>query len=33
LAIATSRVTRDPPLLARQVVLYRAFVRAAFLGT
>lgn len=31
--ITISRVTRDPPLLARQVMLYRAFVRTAFLGT
>lgn len=31
--ITISRVTRDPVLLARQVVLYRAFVRAVFLGT
>lgn len=30
--ITISRVTRDPALLARQVVLYRAFVRAVFLG-
>ena len=30
--ITISRVTRDPVLLARQVVLYRAFVRAVFLG-
>lgn len=30
--ITISRVTRDPPLLARQVMLYRAFVRGVFLG-
>ncbi len=30
--ITISRVTRDPVLLARQVVLYRAFVRSVFLG-
>lgn len=29
--ITTSRVLRDPQLLARQVMLYRAFVRAVFL--
>jgi hypothetical protein len=33
LAITISRVTQGPPLLARQAVSYRAFVRAAFLGT
>ncbi|MEO3472717.1 TetR/AcrR family transcriptional regulator [Roseomonas sp. CAU 1739] len=30
--ITISRIMRDPQLLARQVVLYRAFVRAVFLG-
>jgi TetR/AcrR family transcriptional repressor of nem operon len=30
--ITISRVMRDPPLLARQVVLYRAFLRTVFLG-
>lgn len=30
--ITISRVLRDPALLARQVLLYRAFVRAVFLG-
>lgn len=31
--ITISRIMRDPQLLARQVVLYRAFVRGVFLGT
>lgn len=30
--ITVSKVLRDPKLLARQVVLYRAFIRAVFLG-
>ncbi|GGJ45197.1 TetR/AcrR family transcriptional regulator [Neoroseomonas lacus] len=30
--ITISRVTRDPVLLARQIMLYRAFVKAVFLG-
>ena len=30
--ITISRVTRDPALMARQIMLYRAFVRAVFLG-
>lgn len=30
--ITISRVTRDPPLIARQVLLFRAFVRSVFLG-
>lgn len=30
--ITVSRVLRDPQLLARQIVLYRAFLRAVFLG-
>ncbi len=31
--ITISRIMRDPALLARQVMLYRAFVRSVFLGT
>lgn len=31
--ITISRIMRDPQLLARQVMLYRAFVRSVFLGT
>lgn len=31
--ITVSKILRDPKLLARQVVLYRAFIRAVFLGT
>lgn len=31
-AIILSKATRDPPLLARQVLLYREFVRLVFLG-
>jgi hypothetical protein len=30
--ITISRIMRDPQLLARQVMLYRAFVRGVFLG-
>jgi hypothetical protein len=30
--ITISRIMRDPGLLARQVMLYRAFVRGVFLG-
>ncbi len=31
--ITMSKVTRDPALLSQQVTLYRAFIRAIFLGT
>lgn len=31
--ITMSKVTRDPTLLSQQVTLYRAFIRAIFLGT
>ena len=31
--ITISKMMRDPGLLARQAMLYRAFVRAVFLGT
>jgi len=31
--ITISRIMRDPQLMARQVMLYRAFVRGVFLGT